>query len=75
MKGVMCGRAGIRARRGRVLHEQSVAALGVDRSVLRQGIIWRHPQREGFSWQPAFNDLRRVETGRWCDAATQTVRF
>jgi hypothetical protein len=75
MKGATCGQTGIAARGGRVLRKQSIAAPGVDRSVLRQGTIWRRLQPERFPWQIAFNDLRRVETGRWCDVAVQTLRF
>lgn len=73
MKGVTRGRGGVWAKRGRIL--QSVAVSQVDQGVLRQGVIWRHSRREGFCWQPASNDLRRVDTGRWCDAAVQTLRF
>jgi hypothetical protein len=75
MKGVTCGRGGAAARDGRVLEEHSVLAYGIDQSILRQGMIWRHSRRGRFCWQPAANDLRRVETGRWCDTAMQILRF
>jgi hypothetical protein len=61
--------------RGGVLQKQSIVTFGADKSVLRQGIIWRHLRSARDRSQPALNDLRRLQAKRWCDAVVQTLRF
>jgi hypothetical protein len=70
-----CNLAGARAMRGGALQELTAAEFGIDRGTQRQGVIWRHSQNVRSRWQPALNELRRVESVRWCEAAVQTLRF
>ena len=70
-----CNLARARAMRGGALQERNAAEFGIDHGTQRQGMIWRHSQNMRSRWQPAPNELRSVESVRWCEAAVQTLRF
>ena len=70
-----CCQARVRAMRGGAVRKERAIVLGAEDSVLCQGIIWRHSHSVRFRWRRGINDLRRVESGRWCEAAVQTLRF
>lgn len=70
-----CNLAIARAMRGGALQKQNAVEFGIDRGTQRQGMIWKHSQNVRSRWQPVPNELRRVESGRWCKAAVQTLRF